>query len=183
MKTGHFVNAGTVVLAAILASGCAHSSLRKATQTGKPLGPSPDQVAAATSTDASREPDLRSETLRSIPQLKTVDFGYDSDFLTPEARAVLGSNAAWLKGQPTVRVQVAGNCDQRGTVEYNLALGQRRAAAVRQYYLHLGVAGNRVATISYGKEHPLCGESTEACWSQNRRAESLEAVSENVSRK
>jgi len=66
---------------------------------------------------------------------------------------------------------VAGHCDERGTIEYNLALGQRRAKEVRDYYLRLGVSGKSVATISYGKESPLCREANEECWAKNRRAE------------
>jgi len=79
-----------------------------------------------------------------------------------------------------VKVQVAGHCDQRGTVEYNLALGQRRSKAVRDYYRSLGVAGHRVATISYGEEKLLCQEEDEACWGRNRRGETLAAFPKDV---
>ena len=106
-------------------------------------------------------------------------FDFDSDYLQPEARAVLQRNAEWLK-EHDVRIQVAGNCDQRGTVEYNLALGQRRASAVRTYYVHMGVSADRIATISYGKEQPVCTQATEDCWQRNRRADSLEAVVRDV---
>jgi peptidoglycan-associated lipoprotein len=103
--------------------------------------------------------------------LKTIVFDYDSAKLSDEALATLKSNAEALKNYPDIDVLVAGNCDERGTVAYNLALGQKRAKQVRDYYVQLGVDGKRVATISYGKEQPLCSDSTEECWARNRRAE------------
>ena len=82
---------------------------------------------------------------------------------------MLQRQAAWLARYPSVRVNIEGNCDERGTREYNLALGARRANAVKEYLVSLGVAASRVETISYGKERPICSESTESCWAQNRR--------------
>lgn len=101
-----------------------------------------------------------------------VFFGYDRFDLTPEARSVLERQAAWLRQYPNVRILVAGNCDERGTREYNLALGARRAAAARDYLVSLGVAANRVETVSYGKERPLDARSNEEAWSVNRNAHS-----------
>lgn len=181
MKNQMLVRTTAMGLAAVLFTGCAHKSVKSGMRTNAASG---DQIASASPIEASRgEPDLRNDSTLSIPELKTVYFDYDSDHLKPEARAVLASNAGWLKEHDDRRVQIAGNCDQRGTVEYNLALGQRRAASVREYYIHMGVSGGRIATISYGKEHLVCQESTEACWQKNRRAETLEAVSKNISRK
>jgi peptidoglycan-associated lipoprotein len=97
-----------------------------------------------------------------------VFFGYDRFDLTAEARSVLERQAAWLRQYPNVRVLIAGNCDERGTREYNLALGARRAAAVRDYLASLGVAANRMETVSYGKERPLDPRSNEEAWSVNR---------------
>lgn len=85
--------------------------------------------------------------------------------------AALKANAAWLKSNAKVEVQIQGHCDERGTVAYNLALGQKRARAVRDYYRTLGVSMRRMSTISYGKEKPGCQESNEDCWRDNRRAE------------
>jgi peptidoglycan-associated lipoprotein len=99
-----------------------------------------------------------------------VFFGYDRFDLTPEARSVLERQAAWLRQYPNVRVLVAGNCDERGTREYNLALGARRAAAARDYLVSLGVAQSRTETASYGKERPLDPRSNEEAWSVNRNA-------------
>jgi peptidoglycan-associated lipoprotein len=97
-----------------------------------------------------------------------VFFGYDRSDLTAEARAVLERQAAWLRQYPSVNILVAGNCDERGTREYNLALGARRAAAVRDYIVSLGVAAPRVETTSYGKERPLDARHNEEAWSVNR---------------
>ena len=99
-----------------------------------------------------------------------VFFGYDRFDLTPEARSVLERQAAWLRQYPNVRVLIAGNCDERGTREYNLALGARRAAAARDFLQSLGVAANRMETVSYGKERPLDPRSNEEAWSVNRNA-------------
>ena len=99
-----------------------------------------------------------------------VFFSYDSYDLTAEARTILERQAAWLRQYPNVRVLVAGNCDERGTREYNLALGARRASAARDYLASLGVAPNRMETVSYGKERPLDPRSNEESWSVNRNA-------------
>ncbi len=99
-----------------------------------------------------------------------VFFGYDRYDLSPEARAVLERQAAWLRQYPGVQVLVAGNADERGTREYNLALGARRSAAARDYLVSLGVPGGRLQTVSYGKERPLDPRTTEDAFSVNRNA-------------
>jgi len=99
-----------------------------------------------------------------------VFFGYDRFDLTPEARGVLERQAAWLRQYPSVRILVAGNADERGTREYNLALGARRAAAAQDFLVGLGVAANRIQTVSYGKERPLDPRSNEEAWSVNRNS-------------
>jgi peptidoglycan-associated lipoprotein len=97
-------------------------------------------------------------------------YGYDRFDLTPQARATLERQAAWLRQYPNVRVLIEGNCDERGTREYNLALGARRAAAARDYLASLGISGDRMQTVSYGKERPLDPRSNEEAWSVNRNA-------------
>ena len=96
-------------------------------------------------------------------------FDFDRFDLSPLARATLERQAAWLKLYPNVRIQVEGHCDERGTREYNLALGDRRAKAASNYLVSLGIAAARIKTISYGKERPAVLGSNEAAWSQNRR--------------
>jgi peptidoglycan-associated lipoprotein len=174
--------------AALMSSACAgtHATSKKdAAPTAKSAGPAaPGALANPALTEAGRtadmEPDVRDANLRSVAELKAAHFPYDSDRLDDSELAILRANADWLKAHADLKVQVAGNCDQRGTVAYNLALGQRRATAVRSYYLSLGVPKDRVATISYGKERLLCAEMVEDCWSRNRRAETLEVVESKV---
>jgi peptidoglycan-associated lipoprotein len=101
--------------------------------------------------------------------LGNVFFDYDQSALRNDARAVLTNNAEYLKRWPSVRFTVEGHADSRGTAEYNLALGGRRAAAARDYLVSLGVAADRITTVSKGKEEPVCTEESEACWQQNRR--------------
>ena len=96
-------------------------------------------------------------------------FEYDSSDLTPEARRTLERQAAWLKRYSNVSVTVEGHCDERGTREYNLALGERRATAVSNFLVALGINGARIMTISYGKEKPVALGSNDTAWSQNRR--------------
>lgn len=100
----------------------------------------------------------------------TVYFAYDKSALDANAIAALDSQVEWLKKNPKVNVVVQGYCDKRGTAEYNLALGERRANAVKQYLISQGVAADRISTISYGKERPAVLGNNEAAWAQNRRA-------------
>lgn len=99
-----------------------------------------------------------------------VFFAYDSSVLTAQAEAVLQAQAKWLNDNADIKVTVEGHCDERGTREYNLALGERRANAAKDYLTSLGVSANRVTTISYGKERPAVVGSTDDAWSRNRRS-------------
>jgi peptidoglycan-associated lipoprotein len=84
------------------------------------------------------------------------------------------SNAAWLKANPKAKIRIEGNCDERGTNEYNQALGQRRATSAKKYLTDLGIAGSRISVISYGEEKPVCKSSNEDCWQKNRRDDFVE---------
>ena len=106
-----------------------------------------------------------------ITKLDSTYFDFEKYNLKRAARETLEKNADWLSKNPDKNVVIEGNCDERGTVEYNLALGQRRADASAKYLMDLGIAKDRLSTISYGKERPLCQESNEQCWSKNRRAD------------
>ena len=101
--------------------------------------------------------------------LQDVFFGYDSFELSEEARQTLQANADWLQNNAEVKVEVEGHCDDRGTTEYNLALGARRARAAQDYLITLGVSAERLSVISYGEELPQCTDSNESCWQRNRR--------------
>jgi peptidoglycan-associated lipoprotein len=98
-----------------------------------------------------------------------VFFKLDSSHLSSDSKSTLTRQAEWLKGHPSFNLTVEGHCDERGTREYNIALGERRAHAVKKFLLEHGVAGERVDTISYGKERPAVVGNDEAAWSQNRR--------------
>jgi peptidoglycan-associated lipoprotein len=102
-----------------------------------------------------------------------VYFGFDKFDLTPESRAVLDAQAKWLEKYSAVNITVEGHCDERGTREYNLALGDRRANAVKNYLVAQGVAAARVTTVSYGKERPMVLGHDEEAWSKNRRAATM----------
>jgi len=127
-----------------------------------------EKPAAPTSLEALRRGE-KPVTPASSP-LKEVYFDFDRYDLKPEARATLKANAGWLKANPSARVEVEGHCDERGTNEYNLALGAKRAQAARDYLVSLGIAAGRLSTVSYGEEVPVCKEQTEDCWQKNRRA-------------
>lgn len=99
-----------------------------------------------------------------------VYFEFDQSDLSEETRSALQRNAQFLKQHPDFQLTVEGHCDERGTNEYNLALGDRRANTVKSYLGTLGIDGSRLRTISYGEERPVCTESDELCWAQNRRA-------------
>jgi peptidoglycan-associated lipoprotein len=102
--------------------------------------------------------------------VKTIYFDYDKADIKPDQVAVLQGNAGWLKANPNVRFTIEGNCDERGSEEYNLSLGDRRANAVKEYLISQGIAANRIMTVSYGEERPVCREETEKCFEMNRRA-------------
>ena len=101
--------------------------------------------------------------------LGDVHFGYDSYEIEPTERSVLSRNVSWLQQNPRARVELEGHCDSRGTIEYNLGLGARRAKAVKDALVGQGIAADRLSTISYGKELPLCQDESEECWARNRR--------------
>jgi peptidoglycan-associated lipoprotein len=128
-----------------------------------PMGP----PAQSSSTQSSIIPGSAEDLRVNVGD--TVHFEYNKSDVRDEDRGTLQRQAAWLQKYPQVRVTIQGNCDERGTREYNLALGARRANAVKEYLVSLGVSAARVDTISYGKERPVCTESTEDCWAQNRR--------------
>ena len=107
--------------------------------------------------------------LNAEKPLQDVYFDYDKADLRDQARVALQKNAEWLKRWTGTRIFIEGHCDARGTAEYNLALGDKRASAARTYLLSLGIPADRIQTVSKGKESPFCTEEAESCWSQNRR--------------
>ncbi|HOW86171.1 MAG TPA: peptidoglycan-associated lipoprotein Pal [Candidatus Aminicenantes bacterium] len=129
-----------------------------------------------------QEPQLTEEELflqKSLDQINrekplgTIYFDYDRAIVRDDARAVLDGNAAWLKKFKTAKIMVEGHCDERGTEEYNLALGEKRAKAAQDYLLSTGVAADRLKIISYGKSQPINPGHDESAWQMNRRAQFL----------
>ena len=136
-----------------------------------PAPPPPAQPPAAPR--ALTEDDLFAQ--KSIAQLNAekplgdVFFDLDASTIKDESRAALTTDATWLKRWTSVKITIEGHCDERGSAEYNLALCERRATAVKDYLLSLGVSPANIVTVSKGKEAPFCSESNESCWQQNRR--------------
>jgi peptidoglycan-associated lipoprotein len=152
----------SAVAALALLAACT-TKPQAAAETPPPSGPMTQSTTTQSNIIPGSAEDLR------VNVGDTVHFAYDRSDVRDEDRSMLQRQASWLQKYPQVRVTVQGNCDERGTREYNLALGARRANAVKEYLVSLGVSAGRVDTISYGKERPVCTESSEDCWAQNRR--------------
>ncbi len=178
-----------VALSSLIISGCAQKKVAPATD---PTAISQDKLDAKTDDRLKTQPsgDTKrpgeSITERQLPKTQTDDiessvvelqkkiqdvyFDYDRYDIRDDARAVIKSLADILSKSQNIKVVIEGNCDDRGTNEYNLGLGDKRAHAVKQYLMSLGIPSKRIETVSYGEEKPVCKESNEACWSKNRRA-------------
>ena len=114
--------------------------------------------------------EIRAEQAASAAAgMRDVLFGYDTWTISEDGRQALSRDADWMKSNPSALVKVEGHCDERGTVAYNLVLGEKRAKAARNYLVELGVGANRLSVVSYGKERPSCNEHAESCYQQNRR--------------
>jgi peptidoglycan-associated lipoprotein len=124
-------------------------------------------VSAAAPTTKSNEPTMQQLFDREV---KDAYFDYDKADIRPDARDNLTQTAQFLRSYPQLKIVIEGHCDERGSTEYNLALGDRRAAAAKQFLASLGISADRMETVSYGKERPFCTASTEECYTQNRRA-------------
>ena len=131
--------------------------------------PAPSAAKAAPDSGSSLDA-LRSGESATGGPLKDIGFNFDRATLSESARATLKANADWLKSNPSARVQIEGHCDERGTADYNMALGAKRAQAAMDYLTTLGIAASRLSTVSYGEEIPVCKERNEGCWVKNRRA-------------
>ena len=174
----------TVALVAVLSVGLAGCAKKKpapaaplppspAATPAPPPPPTPPPSPAPPSQPSASEQDLFNqktlEQLNAEKPLSDVFFALDSSDLTDEGRSALQKDSEWMRKWTTTKVTVEGHCDSRGTAEYNLALGDRRASAVKAYLAGLGVGSERILTLSKGKEAPVCTDENESCWSQNRR--------------
>lgn len=179
MKKMTFVWLLMAALAVLLASGCAKKPAPTAT------APTTD---APVISETPMQEDIRGFEERAVTEapaqdrllpmsdatsagLQRIFFDFDQHTLSPQARQILEQNAAFMRANPRVQVRVEGHCDERGSDEYNLALGERRARAARDYLISLGIAPNRLSIISYGEEMPLDPRRNEDAWAKNRRAE------------
>jgi peptidoglycan-associated lipoprotein len=169
-------------------SGCAKKQLKEEggkVESQKPMevekpkeapgkkGPSEEEMKREAAKEAPPGPKEQPEPVeaaRAEKALKDVYYDFDKYDIKPAEAKKLQDNAAWIKANPKVLVTIEGHCDERGTVEYNLALGERRAEAAKRYLISLGVKASRLKTISYGKSKPVDPGHDEAAWAKNRRA-------------
>jgi peptidoglycan-associated lipoprotein len=175
---------GVVFLAAC--GNVANPPTPKWTSENANAAPAPSATAKSAAPKPEGNPSSSLEALRrgeaaTAGPLKEINFEFDSANLSETARATLKSNAEWMKANTAARVQIEGHCDERGTADYNMALGAKRAQAAMDYLATLGVAANRMSTISYGQEIPVCKEHTEDCWAKNRRARFVASESKPTS--
>ena len=156
---------GIIFLSSFMALvGC--SSKKKTEATGEePMATTTDTTAGGGGLNINGDSDNK-----TAGNLSTVYFDFDSSTLRADTKSALDANSTFLNGNASVEVQIEGHCDERGGVEYNLALGERRAKSVMDYLIAMGVPAARITTISYGKEKPIAMGHDEASWSQNRRA-------------
>lgn len=136
-----------------------------------PGGSADSTVRVTVSAPAPTPPPATNATLEEmfLKEVQDAYFDLDKADIRSDARSAMAKTADFLRNYPQVKVVIEGHCDERGSTEYNLALGDRRAAAVKQYLVSLGIAADRMSTVSYGKEKPFCMESNEDCWQKNRR--------------
>jgi peptidoglycan-associated lipoprotein len=189
MKRGTMIALAALSLTVFLAGGCAN---KEAVKSEEPVvNAEPSRFPEATKAEAPR-PAKPTPTESATPDaepikqagaqaatapvqetaFESIYFDFDKSDLSRDARNVLSKNGEiLLKSKPTVKIQIAGNCDERGSAEYNLALGERRAKSAQQYLITLGVAPDRLSIISYGKEKPAVEGNDEAAWAKNRRDE------------
>jgi len=138
-----------------------------------PAAPATPPAAAATAPPAAATARPSPRDFVAVADLKDINFDFDKYDIRPGDAKTLDANAAWLKSNGDQLVLIEGHCDERGTNEYNLALGERRAKSTMNYLVSQGVQASRITIISYGEERPLCTEHTEQCWARNRRAHFL----------
>lgn len=156
-----------LILVAGLMSGCSKkTSVPDITQDGSTRDP----VSDTGSNPGDGSSDAPVDVIQDDSALKDVYFDYDDYTLSADARSRLAGNSSYLREMSSLRATIEGHCDERGTVEYNLALGQRRADAVKKYLVSLGMDSGRLSTVSYGKERPFDPGHDEGAWRQNRRA-------------
>jgi len=164
---------GMLVLVAVLAFSLAGCGCFIQAQKGEAPPPKPPEAQKMAPPEEKKEvvmppPAPPPPPTAPAPMLTSIYFDFDKYNIRPGDADILKKDTEWFKANPNTKVRIEGNCDERGTVEYNLALGQKRADSAKNYLIGLGVDAKMLDTISYGKERPVCTEHNEACWSRNR---------------
>lgn len=159
--------AALMAVAALALAGCAAKQTAGAGKSGAGTGLGEEGLGGKSSLQQFQKGTLGSEV---EGPLHDIHFDFNDFTVRAQDGEILRGNASWLNQHAGSRVQVEGHCDERGSEEYNIALGAKRAQAAKEYLATLGVSADRISTISYGKELPLCTEHIESCWAQNRRA-------------
>jgi peptidoglycan-associated lipoprotein len=167
MKKRSAVYFCALLVFAMLLSGC---GCFMQAQKGETPPPPPPAAAAPAQEPPKEIPVQPAPAPAPVVMMKDINFDFDKYNVRPGDADILKQNAEWFKANPGKKVRIEGNCDERGTVEYNLVLGQKRADSAKAYLQSIGVDAAALSTVSYGKERPVCMDHNEACWAQNRRA-------------
>ena len=174
----------TVIVGLVLVAGCAKTPVATVSSAPAPApaptappptpAPPPPSVGAAPTPPPTPAPrPAPPKEYRAHEALKPIYFAFDAAAIRPADAKVLDANAAWLNANPGYLLLIEGHCDERGTSDYNLALGDRRAKAAMNHLVAQGIKSDRITVVSYGEERPACSEHDEACWLKNRRAQFL----------
>src|SRR4030066_940192 len=154
-----------IILTGVIVSGCAKKAVTKAE--GETVAkPAAEEKAPA----PKEEPIPAAVEEKKMLELKDAFFDFDKSLIRDDAKSPLQNNGEFLRANKNTKIVIEGHCDERGTNEYNLALGQRRAESAKRNLTNLGIDASRLSTISYGEERPFCKEQNETCWQSNRRA-------------
>lgn len=168
MKIKSFGLVLAVVVMAVALSGCGCFYQQMKGETAAPAAPAAKAVAPGAKAPmpvAKAEP-----TPAAAPDLRDINFDFDKYNIRANDAEILKQNYSWMQANTKKNIKVEGHCDERGTSQYNLVLGQKRADAAKNFLVNLGADGKSIGTVSYGKEKPICAEHNEACWAKNRRA-------------
>jgi peptidoglycan-associated lipoprotein len=172
MKTKVYGLLILLLVSGLLLGGCGCFQQQMRGEQAPPKGPEARVMApeAKPTIPVTQGPGAGGTTPASVVQLKDINFDFDKYNIREKDAVILKGDTAWFKANTGKSVRIEGNCDERGTIEYNLALGQRRADSTKSFLMNLGVNGSLMRTVSYGKEKPICQERNEECWAKNRRA-------------
>ncbi len=168
-----FLNSILVLLMVVFLFSCAKKQIVKP-EISEQKGTEEKKIEIEEPKTLVQESDNRGINYEKSVAMDTIYFDYDKYNVREDSKKILEKNIEYLKANESIYVQLQGHCDERGTTGYNIALGQKRATSVRNYLIFMGIDGERISTLSYGEEMPVCFEHSEECWARNRRAEFYE---------